>query len=437
MLLDVFPFVSRRSLRRRLCARRRHGRRFPVTAWILVERLEDRSLLSPTVTVPAAISVNAYSTLLFATAQGDGITLADSAAGSNTDSLTLKVSQGTLALGSTTGLSFPSGSNGSGTMTISGTLTNLNAALNRLVYTPNPGYVGIDTLQLAITDSGDSLAGSAGVVITVNPVDPPAVSTLQAVSVNEDSTVLFTPANGDGITLADSVPGTNDVETLTLTAPRGTLSLGSTTGLTFTAGSDNSNSLTVSGTLANLNAGLDRLVYTPDLNDTGLDTLSVSLSDPIDGMTGSANVAITVNPIGPPTVTGPIAMSVNEDSTLLFTPNNQDGITLADSVPGTNGLESLSLSANKGTLALGSTTGLTFPAGADDTGGITISGTLTALAAALNRLVYTRNMGYDGPDTLHVSLNDPVDTLTGSAAVALTVNPASPPTVMLRRQPSW
>ena len=38
-------------------------------------------------------------------------------------------------------------------------------------------------------------------------------------------------------------------------------------------------------------------------------------------------------------------------------------------------------------------------------------------------------MGYDGPDTLHVSLNDPVDTLTGSAAVALTVNPASPPTV--------
>ena len=139
--------------------------------------------------------------------------------------------------------------------------------------------------------------------------------------------------------------------------------------------------------MANLNAGLDRLVYTPNLNDTGLDTLSVSLSDPIDGMTGSANVAITVNPIRPPTVTGPIAMSVNEDSTLLFTLNNQDGIRLADSVPGTNGSESLSLTANKGTLALGSTTGLTFPAGADDTGGITISGTLTALAAALNQLL--------------------------------------------------
>ena len=240
---------------------------------------------------------------------------------------------------------------------------------------------------------------------------------------------MFTPANGDGITLADSVPGTSDVESLTLTAPRGTLALGSTTGLTFTIGSDNSNSMTVSGTLANLNAGLDRLVYTPNLNDTGPDTLSVSLNDPIDGMTGSANVAITVNPVGPPTVAGPIAISVNEDSTLLFTPNNQDGITLADSVPGTNGLESLSLNANKGTLALGSTTGLTFPAGADDTGGITISGTLTALDAALNQLVYTPHMGYNGPDTLHVSLNDPIDTFTGSAAVALTVNPASPPTV--------
>jgi hypothetical protein len=429
MRLDVFPFVSRQSLRRRFCGRRRHGRRFPVTAWFLVERLEDRSLLSPTVTAPAAISVNGYSTLLFATAQGDGITLADSAAGSNTDSLTLKVNEGTLALGSTTGLSFPSGSNGSGSMTISGTLTNLNAALNRLVYTPNPGYVGTDTLGLTITDSGDSLTGSAGVVITVNPVDPPAVSALKAISVNEDSTLLFTPANGDGITLADSVPGTNDVETLTLTALRGTLALGATTGLTFTAGSDDSNSMTVSGTLANLNAGLNRLVYTPNLNETAPDTLSVSLSDPIDAMTGSANVAITINPVGPPTVTGPTAISVNEDSALVFTPNNQDGITLADSVPGANDLELLSLTANKGTLALGSTTGLTFPAGADDTGGITISGTLTALAAALNRLVYTPNMGYNGPDTLHVSLYDPIDTLTGSATVALTVNPASPPTV--------
>ena len=70
----------------------------------------------PSVSGPSAISVNENSTLLFAPSQSDLITLADSQAGSNADTLTLSVSDGTLALGSTSGLTSISG-NGSATVT--------------------------------------------------------------------------------------------------------------------------------------------------------------------------------------------------------------------------------------------------------------------------------------------------------------------------------
>ena len=54
---------------------------------------------------PSAISVNENSTLLFLdAARADAITLADAQAGSNADTLTLSVTDGTLALGSTSGL---------------------------------------------------------------------------------------------------------------------------------------------------------------------------------------------------------------------------------------------------------------------------------------------------------------------------------------------
>ena len=160
----------------------------------------------PSVSGPSALSVNENSTLLFSTAQGDTISLADSLAGSNADTLTLSVSDGTLALDSTSGLTFTAGSNGSSSMTVSGTLANLNAALNGLLYTPNSGYSGSDSLHLSLTDPGDSLTGSSTVAVTVNALSPPTVTAPTAISVNENSTLLFSTSQGDAISLADVRP---------------------------------------------------------------------------------------------------------------------------------------------------------------------------------------------------------------------------------------
>ena len=129
----------------------------------------------PSVSGPSATSVNENATLLFSTAQGDAITLADSQAGSNADTLTLNVTDGTLTLGSTSGLTSVSG-NGSSSVTLSGTLANLNAALNGLVYTPNSGYSGPDSLKFRSPIRAIISRGSAAVALTVNAPSPPIIT---------------------------------------------------------------------------------------------------------------------------------------------------------------------------------------------------------------------------------------------------------------------
>jgi hypothetical protein len=379
----------------------------------------------PTVSGPSAISVNENSTLLFATAQGDTLSVADSQAGTNADSFTLSVVDGTLALGSTSGLSFTSGANGASSMTVSGTLANLNAALNGLVYTPTSGYSGSDTLHLSLSDPGDGLTVWTNVSLTVNAPSPPTITAPAAISVNENSTLLFSTAHADGITLADAVAGSN-ADTLTLSATDGTLVLASTSGLTFTSGANGSSSMTVSGTLANLNAALNGLVYTPTSGYSGLDTLHLSLTDPGYNISGSATIALTVNAPSPPSITAPAALSVNENSSLVFSTAQGTAITFADSFAGSSP-ETLTLMATDGTLTLATTSGLSFTAGANGSTSMTVSGTLANLNAAVNGLTYTPNSGYGGSDALHISLTDPGDSQSKSATTGLTVN--RPPTV--------
>jgi subtilase family serine protease len=105
----------------------------------------------PTVSSPSTASLTENSSLTFSSANGNAISVADASAGTNADSLTLSVSHGTLTLASTSGLTF-TGTNGTPSFTVSGTVSNLDAALNGLIYTPTSGYTGSDSLGVSITD---------------------------------------------------------------------------------------------------------------------------------------------------------------------------------------------------------------------------------------------------------------------------------------------
>jgi hypothetical protein len=382
----------------------------------------------PSVSAPSSASVNENSTLVFSTAQGDAITLSDAEIGANTDTLTLNVSDGSLALGSTSGLTSVSG-NDSPSITLAGNLASLNGALNGLVYTPTTDSTASDTLKISLTDSGDSLTGTGAVSITVNPVNSPVIAAPSTIDVNQDSTLVFSSSGNDAITLSDTQATSTTVETLTLSVSDGSLALGSTSGLASVSGND-SPSITATGTLANLNTALNGLVYTPVGTYTGNDSLAMSLTDPGSNLTGKWTVAIVVNPQTPPSITGPTAIDVNEDSTLVFSTTNGDAFTLADAAAGPSTVDTLTLNVNTGSLALGTTSELVSVSG-NNSSSITATGTLANLTAALNGLTYTPVSGTSGSASLVLTLANSGDGLQGKSTVAITINAFTPPTISL------
>ena len=100
-----------------------------------------------------------------------------------------------------------------------------------------------------MNDSANLLSGTTSVAITVNPLTPPAVTVPSLAALVENTSYVF--ASG-AISLSDSsASGSSD--SLSLTVTDGKLTLGSTTGISITGGSNGSSSMTVTGTLANSN----------------------------------------------------------------------------------------------------------------------------------------------------------------------------------------
>ena len=111
----------------------------------------------PVITVPGAQSATALSNLTIG-----GISVTDVDAGSGSLQVTLSASRGTLSLSQTTGLGFTSGNgNQNASMVFTGTLANINAALNNLVYRGVDASTGSDTISLAVNDQGNTGTGGA------------------------------------------------------------------------------------------------------------------------------------------------------------------------------------------------------------------------------------------------------------------------------------
>jgi hypothetical protein len=375
----------------------------------------------PGIAAPTSATVTQNSSLAFSSAGGDAITLSDSQIGGNSDSLSLSVSHGTLSLASTSGLSFVSGANASSSMTISGTLASLNSAINGLVYSPASGFSGADSLSFSISDPGDGLSATHSVAISVK--QPPTFGGPASASVNQKATLTFSAAKGNAITVADSAAGTSLMQ-LTLTVVEGKAKFSTMSGLKVIAGANNSASVTVTGNLTNLNKALNGLVFTPTAGFAGAASISLSLRDPGDQLTGSATVSITVN--APPKFAIVTPATLTENSSLTLSPAQSNAIGVIDATALGGGNVQLSLSAGHGTLTLATTAGLTFTAGANHAASMTIVGSLSNLLAALDGLTYTPTTKYAGSASIKMTAKDLTDGLSGSATIALKVTKVAP-----------
>jgi RHS repeat-associated protein len=262
---------------------------------------------APVNAVPGAQALDEDTFLIFSSATGNPITISDVDAGNSPVAINLTISNGTLQLGSLTGLTSITG-NGTTHVTATGTLSSLNDALNGLQFTPTANFNGTTNLTLTTNDLGNSGSGGARtdsdlISITVNPVNDAPINSLptRAQTVRQGSSLVFSAATGNRLSISDVDAGTG-IEQINLSITSGTLALASTDGLTLLAG-NNTNNLSIQGTLSTLNTVLNGLRFTPDLFSvaTGATTLTINTNDL--GSTGSGtaktdtdSLTITVTP---------------------------------------------------------------------------------------------------------------------------------------------
>jgi len=405
---------------------------------------------APVNTVPGPQNVHQDTALTLSTANGNRISIHDVDAGTNAVAVTLTASNGTLTLSGTTGLTFSSGDGmADASMAFTGTLVNINAALDGLKFSPTAGYSGSATVQIVTDDQGNTGSGgpqsdSDTVSITVNAVSPtlndaPVNTVPGPQNVHQDT--AFTAANSNLIAISDLDAG-NQAVAVALTATNGTLTLSGTSGLNFTAGDGTANaSMALTGTIANINTALDGMSFNPTAGYSGSASVQIVTDD--QGNTGSGGpqsdsdtVSITVNAVSPtlndaPVNTVPGPQNVHQDTALTLSTANSNRISIHDVDAGSNAV-AVTLTATNGTLTLSGTTGLTFTTG-DGTadGSMAFTGTLVNINAALDGLKFSPTGGYSGSASVQIVTDDQGNTGSGGAAsdsdtVSITVNAVSP-----------
>jgi hypothetical protein len=248
----------------------------------------------PIISVPGSQTIDEDNDLVFS---GGTLSVsdvdADAGSGLQVD---LAVGNGSLTVGAT---SATVTNDGTASVGISGSVADVNAALNGLTYTPTLHFNGSDSLSFNVTDNGSFGAGgpktdSDTVTISINPVNDAPINTVPG-----PQTVFNTEslAFGSGAFQVSDVDAT-DLE-VTLSVGQGTLSLSTTSGLQISG--NNSTSLTATGSISNLNNGLGSLVY-----------------DPVDTFNGTVTLSLTANDLGASGAGG--AMSDTDTVTITVTP---------------------------------------------------------------------------------------------------------------------
>ena len=263
----------------------------PVSRQVGVTAVNDR----PVNQVPAGLTGSEDTPLIFSSGNGNAIVVSDVDATSGALQITLSATNGRLTVSQTTGLTFVTGDGaGDATMTFTGTLANINGALEGLRFDPTPDFSGSTSIQLVSSDQGNSGTGgpqtaNSTIVVTIAGTnDAPVNSVPGAQGTAQNAPLVFSAATGNAVRIADIDAGAGSL-IVTVTATNGAVTLGDTSALDSVAG-DGSSVVTLSGDRAALNSALDGLIFTPAMNFNGAAGLLIVTDD--QGQSGSG-VALT------------------------------------------------------------------------------------------------------------------------------------------------
>ena len=333
----------------------------------------------------------------------------------------LSVSNGTLKLGQTTGLTITAGADESATITFEGGVAAAVSALEGLAYMPRTDFSGSDQLQFRVNDNGETGAGDAQETITTLDItviennSNPANTVPGDQTVDEDVPLVFSNVNANVLAVSDpdELTGSGSL-TVSLQVTMGMLSLSGTSGLTFTSGDGtDDSSMVFSGTPGDLNTALEGLLFKLDTGTFGVATLTLSTTDAGDVGDGANplndtdSFDITVAAVNDaPNLTVPAAQTLLEDGSLVFDAASGNLISFVDDATETGSVVEVALTVASGSLKLSRTDGLAFSVGVDGEATFTFEATVDNALAALDGLTYAPNDHYNGADQLQVRIDD-------------------------------
>ena len=373
---------------------------------------------APQNAAPAFASTNEDQALVFSSAGANAISVSDPDAGSNPIRVSLTATHGTLTLAGTAGLTVVGGANGTGSVSVEGTIAALNAALDGLTFSPARNFSGSESLTVNTNDLGNSGLGGAQsdtdvVNLTIIPVaDAPTVSAADAAG---------KPGAAISLSISAALVDTDESETLSVRV--GDVPAGAT----LSAGTDLGGGtwLLTPGQLA----GLTITAPTGGVYTLQATAIATEAADS-DSAETADDFSLTV--VAPPQNSAPASAATDEDQPLVFA--GASGISVSDAGAGSNPIQ-VALAATQGTLTLATTAGLTFTAGANGTASVTVAGTVAHLNAALDGLTFLPSLHFSGSASLSVTSDDLdysglVGAQTDSDTVSLAINPvADAPTV--------
>ena len=123
--------------------------------------------------------------------------------------------------------------------------------------------------------AGGALTATGSTTVNITAVNEAPVNTVPgSQSINEDTTLTFSAANGNQISISDD---SGETPTVIISVTNGTLATSGAGSATIT--NDGSAMVTLSGSVTDINAALDGLQYTPTSNWNGSDTFTITTTD--------------------------------------------------------------------------------------------------------------------------------------------------------------
>jgi hypothetical protein len=330
--------------------------------------------------------------ITFSTGNGNAISVSDPDAAGNTIQVSLTVVGGTATLSTLSGLS-GSGS-GTSSLTYTGTIASLNAALNGVVYTPTSNLSGVAAGQITIATNDLGNTGSGGAKTSTDAI------TINITPVNQAPS--FT--SGANVTVPASASYNQPWATSISAGPANE----SGQSVHFIVSNNNPTAFTVQPSISPTGV----LTFTPVAGPASTTTVTVQLQD--DGGTDNGGTdtsavktfliqltAVDLAPVN--TVPGTQRLIKNTPllfSSGLYNPanvNEYNAISVSDP-DGFTSLEQVKLTATHGTITyvVNPSAPVTVVAGANNSSTVTIKGTLTNLNTALDGLIFTPTSGFTG-----------------------------------------